>query len=136
MTLHLAYQQLKAKKIKKTDLVPITSKAWALKLPRHTSRMFLEPGQRVSVLELMRGIAIVSGNDATIALAEYLEGSVKNFVAKMNEESKRLGLDSFYFEDTRVFHLKIKLLQGSLQSFANSYSRTPQSLQELHSHTK
>lgn len=137
MTLHLVYKQLKAKKIKKTDLVPITNKAWALKLPRNTSRMFLEPGQRVSVLELMKGVAIVSGNDATIALAEYLEGSVKNFVAKMNEESKRLGFDTFYFEDTSGISPKNKITARQFAKFCQIYIQEhPQSLQELHSHTK
>ena len=59
--------------------------------------MFVRVGTRVPLEELIKGIAVVSGNDACVAVAEYLQGSVENFVEKMNELVKKLGLKDTHF---------------------------------------
>lgn len=136
MTLHLTYQKIKAGTVKKTDIVPITRNAWALSLPRHTSRMFLEPGQRVTVLELMQGLSVVSGNDAAIALAEYLSGSVENFVKEMNQEAQNLGLPELYFEDPSGISAQNRINARQFAEFCRIYLKLhPESLEELHSKT-
>nr|WP_093047343.1 D-alanyl-D-alanine carboxypeptidase family protein [Salipaludibacillus aurantiacus] len=61
------------------------------------SQIFLEPGEEMTVKEMMKGIAIASGNDASVAMAEHLAGSENEFAAKMNEKAKSLGLENTHF---------------------------------------
>jgi len=61
------------------------------------SQIFLEPGEQMTVKEMMKGIAIASGNDASVAMAEHLAGSEKEFVIQMNEKAKELGLKNTNF---------------------------------------
>lgn len=61
------------------------------------SQIFLEAGEKMSVTEMLKGIAIASGNDATVALAERIAGTEENFVKKMNEKAKILGLKNTNF---------------------------------------
>ncbi|MGE5675317.1 MAG: D-alanyl-D-alanine carboxypeptidase family protein [Mycobacterium leprae] len=98
MTLHLAWNALAAGTIHETDKVNIGSDAWAKNMPGQ-SLMFLEPGQSVTVKELMTGLAVDSGNDAAIALADKVGGSVPAFVAMMNAEAQKLGLKNTHFVD-------------------------------------
>jgi D-alanyl-D-alanine carboxypeptidase (penicillin-binding protein 5/6) len=63
------------------------------------SRMFLQVGQRVSVNDLLYGLMVSSGNDAAVALAEYLAGSTDAFTEQMNQQAKELGLDETHFEN-------------------------------------
>ena len=62
--------------------------------------MWIEPGKRVTVGELEKGIVISSGNDATVAIAEHIAGSEEAFVALMNNYAEQLGLDATHFENT------------------------------------
>lgn len=77
MTSYVVGQALKAGKIKLTDMVTVGKDAWATGNPalRGSSVMFLKPGDQVSVADLNKGIIIQSGNDACIALADYVAGS-------------------------------------------------------------
>lgn len=61
------------------------------------SQIFLEPGEKMTVTEMLKGIAIASGNDATVAMAERIAGSEEAFVKKMNERAKELGLKNTNF---------------------------------------
>lgn len=61
------------------------------------SQIFLEPGEEMTVKEMLKGIAIASGNDASVAMAEHIAGSEKEFVKKMNEKAKELGLENTNF---------------------------------------
>ncbi|RDZ15281.1 D-alanyl-D-alanine carboxypeptidase [Priestia megaterium] len=63
------------------------------------SQIFLEPGEEMTVNDLLKGIAIGSGNDASMAMAEYLAGSEEKFVAKMNQKAKELGLTHTKFQN-------------------------------------
>jgi D-alanyl-D-alanine carboxypeptidase (penicillin-binding protein 5/6) len=71
-----------------SDLVTISEKAWRM----GGSKMFVMVGDKVAVHDLLRGIIVQSGNDASIALAEHLAGGEDTFAAMMNMEAKRLGL--------------------------------------------
>jgi D-alanyl-D-alanine carboxypeptidase (penicillin-binding protein 5/6) len=92
MTAYVAFSALKAKSIAPTQSVAVSERAWR----SGGSRMFIEPQRPVTVEELLRGLVVQSGNDASIALAEAIAGSESAFVETMNREAARLGL-----KDTR-----------------------------------
>lgn len=100
MTSYVVGQAIKAGKISINDLVTVGEDAWATGNPvlRGSSLMFLKPGDRVSVLDLNRGIVIQSGNDACIALADHLAGSQTVFVDLMNQYVNSLGLKNTHFK--------------------------------------
>lgn len=87
-------------KIGLDDVVTVGKDAWAQGNPvfKGSSLMFLKPGDRVTVRDLSRGIIIDSGNDACVAMADYVAGSQAAFVKLMNEKSVRLGLQNTHFE--------------------------------------
>jgi D-alanyl-D-alanine carboxypeptidase (penicillin-binding protein 5/6) len=96
LTLYLVYDAIRDGQLKKDDLVTVSEKAWRIK----GSKMFIKVGERVKVEDLMKGVAIASGNDACIALAEYLSGSEEAFVSKINEKAKLLGLKDSQFKNS------------------------------------
>ncbi|MFP3029513.1 MAG: serine hydrolase [Arsenophonus sp.] len=100
MTSYVVGQAIKARKINVNDLVTVREDAWATGNPvlRGSSLMFLKPGDKVSVLDLNRGIVIQSGNDACIALADYIAGSQTVFVDLMNQYVTSLGLKNTHFK--------------------------------------
>ncbi|SSW64913.1 D-alanyl-D-alanine carboxypeptidase DacC [Achromobacter agilis] len=95
MTAYVVFEALSKKELSATQLVTVSTRAW--KVPAGSSKMFLEPGSKVSVDDLLRGLMIQSGNDAAIALAEAVSGSVEAFVARMNDTAARLGLHATHF---------------------------------------
>ncbi|OSZ71824.1 D-alanyl-D-alanine carboxypeptidase family protein [Hydrogenophaga sp. IBVHS1] len=88
MTAYLVFDALKAGKISLTQTFGVSERAW--KMPG--SRMFIDPKMQVPVEDLIKGMIVQSGNDATVALAEGVAGSVERFVQLMNEQGKVLGL--------------------------------------------
>ena len=90
MTAYLVFDALKAKKIDLKQTLPVSTRAW--KMPG--SRMFIDPTMQVPVEDLIKGMIVQSGNDATTALAEGVGGSVERFVQLMNEQAKVLGMKS------------------------------------------
>ncbi len=99
MTLHLAWKALEENRVQPFDLVPLKPSVLA-QVPPGSSLMFLEAGQRVTVRELMLGLAVDSGNDAGLVLADYLGGSETAFVDAMNTEAAALGLVRTRFFDS------------------------------------
>ncbi|MEW5559957.1 serine-type D-Ala-D-Ala carboxypeptidase [Enterobacter asburiae] len=100
MTSYVVGQAIKANKIKLSDMVTIGKDAWATGNPalRGSSVMFLKPGDQVSVENLNKGVIIQSGNDACIALADYVAGSQDAFISLMNSYSQKLGLTNTVFK--------------------------------------
>src|SRR5664279_1300622 len=88
MTAYIVFGALRAKTIQPSQMVNVSERAWRAE----GSRMFIDPKHAVSVDELMHGMIIQSGNDASIALAEQVGGSEEAFVARMNAEAIRLGM--------------------------------------------
>ncbi len=88
MTAYLVFDALKAKKLTLAQTLPVSERAW--KMPG--SRMFIDPKMQVSVEDLLKGMIVQSGNDATVALAEGVAGSVERFVQLMNDQAKVLGM--------------------------------------------
>lgn len=90
MTAYLVFDALRAKKIDLQQALPVSERAW--RMPG--SRMFIDPKMKVPVEDLIKGMIVQSGNDATIALAEGVGGSVERFVQMMNEQARVLGMQS------------------------------------------
>lgn len=90
MTAYLVFDALRNKKIDLKQTLPVSERAW--KMPG--SRMFIDPKMQVPVEDLIKGMIVQSGNDATMALAEGVGGSVERFVQLMNEQAKALGMKS------------------------------------------
>ncbi len=88
MTAYLVFDALKAGKIRLDQTLPVSERAW--KMPG--SRMFIDPKMQVPVEDLIKGMIVQSGNDATVALAEGVGGSVERFVELMNQQAKALGM--------------------------------------------
>lgn len=99
MSSYVIGQAVKAGKIKPTDIVTVGKDAWATGNPvlRGSSLMFIKPGDQVPVSELNKGVVIQSGNDASIALADYVAGSQDAFVGLMNNYANSLGLQNTHF---------------------------------------
>lgn len=93
MTSYIATHEIEKGNVSEQDLVRISIKAW--KTPG--SRMFIKEGTSVSVGDLLRGIIIQSGNDASVAMAEFIAGSEDAFADLMNQHAKLLGMDNSNF---------------------------------------
>lgn len=93
MTAHIVMRQLKEGKISPDTKYTVSEKAWK----QQGSKMFVELGNQIPVMDLLRGVIIQSGNDACITLAEGIAGSEEGFAALMNEEAKNLGMKDTHF---------------------------------------
>jgi D-alanyl-D-alanine carboxypeptidase (penicillin-binding protein 5/6) len=93
MTSYVVFKELAAGNIKLDDKVPVSEKAWRT----GGSRMFIEPGMDVTVKQLIQGMVVQSGNDASVALAEFLAGSEDAFADLMNHYAEQLGMDHSHF---------------------------------------
>ena len=95
MTAYVVFRELQEGNIQLEDQVTVSKKAW--KTPG--SRMFIEVNKRVSVDELLKGLIIQSGNDASVALAEHIAGSEETFADLMNSHARRLGMADSNFRN-------------------------------------
>jgi D-alanyl-D-alanine carboxypeptidase (penicillin-binding protein 5/6) len=98
MTTHLAFHMVKRGELKLDKMCDVRPETWQRwHGPAAGSTMFLSPGERVSVENLLHGIVTLSGNDASVVLAECVAGTEPAFVALMNAEAKRLGMANSNF---------------------------------------
>ena len=101
MTSYILAEEVDAGRLTLDDEVTVSRNAWSQNPTfRGSSLMWIEPGKRVTVGELEKGIVISSGNDATVAIAEHIAGSEEAFVVLMNNYAEQLGLDATHFENT------------------------------------
>nr|AGH13739.1 D-alanyl-D-alanine carboxypeptidase fraction A [Glaesserella parasuis] len=96
MTSYVVGEALKTGKIKNSDLVTVTENSWGQKFPG-SSKMFLNVNQQVPVEDLNKGIIVVSGNDACVAIAEHISGSEQTFIDSMNKFVQKFGLKNTHF---------------------------------------
>ncbi len=95
MTTYIVSNEIEAGRIEEQSLVRISDNAWELGGAKTDgSTMFLSPRSEVSVLDLMHGVIIQSGNDAAIALAEYISGDEVSFSDTMNRQAELLGMNN------------------------------------------
>ena len=95
MSAYVVFDALRAKKITLEQKMPVSERAW--KMPG--SRMFIDPKMQVPVNDLISGMIIQSGNDATMALAEAVGGTAENFVKMMNDQAKALGMKNTAYKN-------------------------------------
>ena len=101
MSAYVVFAALRQKQITLEQMVTVSPKAWKTE----GSRMFIEPNKPVKVDDLMRGMIVQSGNDASVALAEAVSGSEEAFAETMNREAQRLGMkDSHFMNATGLSH--------------------------------
>ncbi len=96
MTAYVIGQEIKSGRLTWQDKVSVSENAWSAKFSE-SSKMFIQPGDEISVSNLMKGVIIQSGNDASVALAEHIAGSEQAFVSLMNGWAKSLGLQDTNF---------------------------------------
>lgn len=92
MTAYLVFNALKEKRLDLAQQVTVSTRAW--KVDASSSKMFIDPATPVSINDLLFGLIVQSGNDASVALAEAVAGSEDAFVVQMNREAARLGMKS------------------------------------------
>ena len=95
MTLYVVFNELAQGNIHLDDKVTISKRAWQT----GGSRMFVKVGSKVPVKDLLQGVIVQSGNDATVALAEYVGGTINTFVQIMDQQAKILGMKNSHFSD-------------------------------------
>ncbi len=95
MTAYLAFDALKTKKLNLEQRLPVSVRAWKME----GSRMFIDPKMTVRVDDLLKGLIVQSGNDAAVALAEGVGGSVEGFVTQMNARAAALGMAHTHYEN-------------------------------------
>ncbi|WP_197722194.1 D-alanyl-D-alanine carboxypeptidase family protein [Sulfuriflexus mobilis] len=126
MTTYVVAHELRAGNISLEDKVTISNKAW--RMPG--SRMFVEVNTQVSVEDLLKGIIIQSGNDATVAIAEHVAGSEETFASLMNQYAVRLGMTASHFvnstglpdkEHFTTPHDLAKLARALIRDFPDHY---------------
>ena len=93
MTSYVVYKELEAGRLSMDDMVDISEKAWRM----GGSRMYLEVNTSVSVHDLLKGLIVQSGNDASVALAEHIAGTEDAFVQLMNQYAVELGMENTHF---------------------------------------
>lgn len=93
MTAYIVFAAIRDRKLDASKAATVSERAWKA----GGSRMFIEPGKPVTIADLLRGMIVQSGNDATIALAEAVAGTEETFAQLMNREAKRLGLRNSNF---------------------------------------
>ena len=128
MTAYLTFKALKNGHLQLTQTLPVSVKAWKIE----GSKMFIEPDMPVTVDELLHGMIIQSGNDASIALAEAIGSSEEIFADMMNKEAARLGMKNSHFMNatgmpdanhyTTAFDLSL-LAMALIRDFPDQYKR-------------
>ncbi len=128
MTAYLVYKSLAQGQIHLDDEVPISEKAWRME----GSRMFVEVGKRVKVDDLLMGMIVQSGNDASVSLAEHVAGSEEAFAQMMNAQAEAMGLTNTHYvnatgladpEHYSTAHDIALLAQRLIRDFPDQYYR-------------
>lgn len=128
MTTYIVFDEITKDNLALDDKVTISEKAWRM----GGSKMFIEVGSRVSVDELLHGMITASGNDATVALAEYVAGTESTFADYMNQYAKELGMTGSHFVDASGWphenhymtaHDIARLLSAIISDFPDLYDQ-------------
>lgn len=134
VVMYVVFQEIATGRISLDDVVPLPPESWAVNAPPQSSLMFLAEGQIVTLRELLLGLAVASGNDAAMAVAHYVSGSVDAFVQRMNREMELLGLEKTRFVEPSGYSELNLTTPREFAAFARVYlSRYPESLENFHS---
>jgi len=134
MTMHLVMKEIKEGRASYDEIIPITVESWAQSQPQQSSLMFLEPGQIVTLREILLGLAVSSGNDAAVAAALRLAPSIEDFSRLMTAEARRMGLNVTRFEDASGYSDQNMTTAEEFAYFCYQYIRLhPDSMNDFHS---
>lgn len=133
VVMSLVLQEIAEGRVSFSDVVPLPPECWARNLPSDASLMFLGEGQTVTLEELLTGMAVVSGNDAAIAVACFISGSVEEFVKRMNDEMTKLGLVYTRFVEPSGYSERNQTTAREFAAFCRNYvQRYGQVLEKFH----
>lgn len=134
VVMYIVFKEIASARISYDDIVPLPKECWAKNMPPDSSLMFLASGQTVTVKELLTGLAVASGNDAAVALAYYISGSVPSFVERMNAEIKALGLTETHFVEPSGYDERNITTAAEFAAFSRRYvTDFPDSINLFHS---
>ena len=134
VTLHVAFQELKAGRLSESELIEIDPRDTSPAIPYGSSIMYLHPKMKVSVKDLMLGAAVVSGNDAAYTLARRIAGSNDSFAIMMNRAVQEMGLDGLVFVEPSGLSERNLVSARQFAQFCRFYlAQNPESLAALHS---
>jgi D-alanyl-D-alanine carboxypeptidase (penicillin-binding protein 5/6) len=130
LSLYLADEAIRDGKVRPTDPVKISRKAGRT----GGSKMFIQTGSEIPLEELLKGMAVVSANDASVAVAEYIGGNVEGFVKQMNRKARELGMSRSVFKNPNGLPARGQFTTArDMMILASDYLRRfPESL-DLHS---
>ena len=130
LSLYLADEAIRNGKVRPTDPVKISRKAGRT----GGSKMFIQAGSEIPLEELLKGMAVVSANDASVAVAEYIGGDVERFVEQMNRKARELGMNRSFFKNPNGLPARGQFTTArDIMILAGDYLRRfPESL-DLHS---
>jgi D-alanyl-D-alanine carboxypeptidase (penicillin-binding protein 5/6) len=130
LTLYLADEAIRDGRVQPGDQVKISRKACRT----GGSKMFIEAGSEIPLEELLKGMAVVSANDASVAVAEYIGGDVERFVVRMNRKARQLGMTRSFFKNPNGLPARGQFTTArDMLILASDYlQRFPESL-DLHS---
>ncbi|HCM25981.1 MAG TPA: D-alanyl-D-alanine carboxypeptidase [Treponema sp.] len=134
MSMFVVLDDVAAGRLSLSDIVDLPRSTWAASQPWGSSLMFLAPGQTVTLGELMLGLAVSSGNDAAIAVALHVAGSVEAFAGRMNLKARELGLQKTRFTEPSGYSELNLTTAREFGSFCVAYIRAhPEALRDFHS---
>jgi D-alanyl-D-alanine carboxypeptidase (penicillin-binding protein 5/6) len=134
VSLHVVYEALDSGMLSRDEIIDIDKRDCSPYIPYGSSLMYLRPGMKVSVLDLMRGAAVVSGNDAAFALARRISGSNEAFVSLMNSSVRSMGFHKMFFVEPSGLSEMNYVTAREFVQFCRLYIELhPESLAELHS---
>jgi D-alanyl-D-alanine carboxypeptidase (penicillin-binding protein 5/6) len=134
MTMHIALREIAAGRASLDEIVPLPRETWAASQPRRSSRMFLAPGQRVSLRELFLGMAVPSGNDAALAAALRFAPTVEEFAAMMNADAGKFGMVKTRFVEPSGISEHNTTTAAEFARFCRAYvTLHPEAMKEYHS---
>jgi len=133
VAMYTAFHAAERGEISFDDVIEPPPESWAVNIPPGSSLMFLGQGQRVTVRELLLGMAVASGNDAAIALAVHVSGSVPAFIERMNSEMRMLGFTVTRFAEPSGLSELNMTTAREFADFALVYIREyPEALRAFH----
>nr|WP_267918037.1 D-alanyl-D-alanine carboxypeptidase family protein [Borreliella garinii] len=133
VTIYTALIEAEKRNIKLKSIVPISDAASYYNAPLNSSLMFLEKGQIVNFEEILKGLSVSSGNDASIAIAEFVVGDLNSFVNLMNINVLNLGLLNMHFVEPSGYSNENKITSLDMAFFVKSYIEKFKFMLNIHS---
>lgn len=132
--MYVVYEAVENGEVTLDDIVPLPKECWGINMPHDASLMFLAEGQIVTLRELLLGLAIASGNDASIAVANYVAGDMESFVERMNKVVEGLGLTNTHFVESSGYSELNHTTAREFVTFCRVYlNRFPETIKLYHS---